>query len=176
MYLFVDESGTNKQSGYSVFAVIIVEDHDIAGLNELILAAEATARTQSFHWKSTPWPVRKAFMKEVSKGQYRVAFSYHKNPVKNFAEALETTIVTAARDLEISRIVLDGRKSKGYEKSIKKTLRDQGLSSRKLRTADDESYPLLRLADAFAGLLRHHTDKPSDHSKIIYAKVRKKLQ
>ncbi|HEY2003856.1 MAG TPA: DUF3800 domain-containing protein [Candidatus Saccharimonadia bacterium] len=176
MYVFVDESGTNKSSGVCVFAAILVETEQLDPLNDLVVAAEAKAKVKSFHWSKAPWPVRETFLKAVVKGDFVVRYQLSKNPLRDFGVALESTLITAAEGVDVQRIILDGRKDKSYERRLKKVLRDKGLSSKRLRTADDEAYPMLRVADAVAGVLGAHANKPSDKTKVLMKAMSKRLQ
>jgi hypothetical protein len=176
MYVFVDESGTNKSTGVCVFAAVLVDTDALHELNQLVTAAEKSAGVRSFHWKDAPWPVRMAFIRGVSKGKFIVRHQLSKNPLRNFGEALESLLMTASEGMTVERIILDGRKDKSYERRLKKILRDKGLSSKRLRTANDESYPVLRVADAMAGLLRAHTNKPTDATAVMMKSLNKCLQ
>ena len=60
--------------------------------------------------------------------------------------------------------------------SDKKVLRDKGISVKKLKTANDESYPALRVADAIAGAIRYRCENSNDKRIIdIYEKFSKKI-
>jgi len=176
MYVFVDESGTNKNSGVCVFAAVFVKSTDLETMNNLITLAEQTAGVRSFHWKDAPWPVRASFIRAISKGTFTIRYQLNKNPLRNFSEALESLLITASADIDVERIILDGRKDKSYERRLKKILRDKGLSSKRLRTGNDESYPMLRVADAAAGLLRAHNNKPTDETAAMMTSVSKRLK
>ena len=63
---------------------------------------------------------------------------------------------------DILSITIDGRKSRLYERHIKKVLGSKGLSIRKLKTANDQSYPVLRVSDACAGIARYRDEHPAD--------------
>lgn len=176
MYIFVDESGTNKSTGVCVFTAVLVDTDALAELDQIVTNAEQAAGVRNFHWKAAPWPVRVAFIRGVSRGGFRVRHQLFKNPLLNFGEALESLLITASADISVERIILDGRKDKSYERRLKKILRDKGLSSKKLRTANDEAYPALRIADAVAGLLRAHINSPTDITSEMLRSISKHLQ
>ena len=59
---------------------------------------------------------------------------------------------------------------------LKKILRDRGISVKKIRTGNDESFPCLRLADAYAGLVRTYwDDKNNKKAKELYELANKKI-
>jgi hypothetical protein len=176
MYIFVDESGTNKSTGVSVFAAVLVDPDKLQELDQLVAAAEEAAKVRSFHWSKAPWPVREAFIKAVARGDFSVRHQLSKNPLTDFGAALESTLITASEGMEVQKVVLDGRKDKSYERRLKKALRDKGMSSKKLRTADDEAFPMLRVADAVAGLLRANANNPSDKTQALMKSMRKRLK
>ena len=176
MYIFVDESGTNKSSGVCVFAAVLIDLEKLPALDELVMAAEKAAKVRSFHWANAPWPVRETFIRTVTKGDFIVRHQLSKNPLRNFWDALESTLITATEGIAVQRVVLDGRKDKSYERRLKKVLRDKGLSSKTLRTANDESYPMLRVADAVAGLIRSNANKPTEQTQALMKSLAKRMK
>ena len=76
----------------------------------------------------------------------------------------------------ILSLIIDGKKGKSYERKFKKVLRDKGISVKKLKTANDEAYPALRLADAIAGAIRYRYENGGDKKvKDIYERFSKKI-
>ncbi len=74
------------------------------------------------------------------------------------------------------KIILDGKKPKWYALRLKKVLRDRGISVKKIRTGNDESFPCLRLADAYAGLIRTYwDDKNNQKAKELYRLASNKI-
>lgn len=58
----------------------------------------------------------------------------------------------------IHSITFDGEKPGWYTRKLKKILRDRGITTKKLRSADDRSSAGIRVADAVAGLARAYYD------------------
>lgn len=76
----------------------------------------------------------------------------------------------------ISAIIIDGKKKKSYERKLKKVLRDKGISIKKLKTGNDESYPALRIADAIAGIVRYKNDNPENKDILpLYNLIKTKI-
>ncbi len=69
---------------------------------------------------------------------------------------------------------MDGKKPRWYELSLKKALRDKGVSVRKLKTVNDKSQPGVQVADCLAGLVRRHYDNQNEENpKRWFDKLRK---
>ena len=72
--------------------------------------------------------------------------------------------------------MLDGQKPKRYLRRLKKILRGRGISVKKIRAGNDRSFPCLRLADAYAGLVRAYwDDKENKKAKEIWKIANKKI-
>jgi hypothetical protein len=55
-------------------------------------------------------------------------------------------------------------------------LRDKGISVKKLKTGNDESYPALRIADAIAGIVRYKNDNPENKNvSYLYDLIKNKI-
>ena len=73
-------------------------------------------------------------------------------------------------------MIIDGKKPKWYSLRLKKVLRDRGISVKKIRTGNDKSFPCLRLADAYAGLIRAHWNDPNNkNAKELYKLASNKI-
>jgi hypothetical protein len=176
MYLFVDESGTNRQTGVCSFVAVIVKAASIPALNRGVIAVEKLLGIETFHWSGTAWPLKEKFINELNNYDFRFVFQINKNPLTNFNGALESLLLAAADGLIVSGLIIDGKKGKNYERNLKKALRDKKLPTKKLRTGNDESYPALRVADAIAGLVRSHYNKPTPTSKKLMKLLESKLK
>ena len=78
-------------------------------------------------------------------------------------------------ETKLTTIFIDGKKSRRYERRMKKVLRDKGISTKKLKTVNDEGYAGIRVADALAGLFRaYHDDKSHAMVGKWYVRIRKK--
>lgn len=164
MIISIDESGTHKQDGKSVIALVYIAVKDLEATEQLVLKAERAAGIHGFHWAHRNWQMRKRFIEEIVAGDFRVKVAYVTNPIvldKVLAEALQHLLTERG----ISQILIDGDKPKTYTRQLKKVLRDKGITVRKIRSVKDEAYPMIRIADAVAGAARATYDDP--HSKAI---------
>jgi hypothetical protein len=55
-------------------------------------------------------------------------------------------------------------------------LRDKRIRVRKIKTVNDDSYPLVRLADAIAGVVRYHSDNPNPTAVELYKLIEPKIE
>ncbi len=58
---------------------------------------------------------------------------------------------------------------------MKKILRDKEISVKKLRTLNDETAPILRLADGLAGLIHSYYDNKTERVEKLYNLFTKKI-
>ena len=175
MHIFIDESGTHKEMGKSSVALVYVMTKDVRLLEEAIISVEKRLRIKNFHWTDCSWKIRTEFFSLLMKEDFFVRVSIIHNPFNrnNFEESIKMLLV----EKKFKRIVIDGKKPKWYASRIKKVLRDVGVSIRKISTANDESYPCLRLADAYAGLTRAYWDGQENKKALdLYEKSRQKIK
>lgn len=172
--IFIDESGVHQQDGYSTVVLVYVITQDAENIKSAILKTEKTLKITSFHWSRHIWRIRLEFIKLLIKENFTVKSAIIQNPFNknNFENALKHLLI----EKKIQKIVIDGKKSKWYALRLKKVLRDQGVSVKKIRTGNDESYPCLRLADAFAGLTRAYwNDLDNKKARELYKLANKKI-
>lgn len=175
MYIFIDESGIDKQDGKSSIALVYLEVNKLDYLQNSVIKIEKELEIEYFHWAYSKWEVRQKFIDEICKNEFFVKIALIKNPFRSnsgYEYALEHLII----EKNITNIIIDGKKSKRYEKKFKKILRDKGISVRKLKTGNDEGYPALRVADAIAGTVRYYNENPNNGNIInIYKQISKKI-
>ena len=132
-------------------------------------------KIENFHWAETAWEVKRKFMDEVLKLNFKVKIAIVDNPV-NPAVELERVLAHMVIERNIKKIYIDGKKPKWYERKIKKILRDKGISVRKLKTVKDSQYAGIRLADMVAGLSRSYFDKKNlDKISKYYKRLQEKI-
>jgi hypothetical protein len=175
MYIFIDESGIDKQDGKSSIALVYLEVNSLYSLQNSVIETEKELKIKYFHWAYSKWEIRKEFIDKICKNEFSIKVAFIKNPFKSnsaYEYALEHLII----EKNITNIIIDGKKSRRYEKKFKKILRDKGISVRKLKTGNDEAYPALRVADAIAGAVRYYNEnKESENIKNIYQQLLKKI-
>jgi hypothetical protein len=79
----------------------------------------------------------------------------------------ESAIRELLYESRIKILFIDGKKSIRYVLRLKKILRDNHISAEKIRMGDDKSFPGLRVADAFAGLVRAAAEPGNSRAKQL---------
>jgi hypothetical protein len=175
MYIFIDESNIHSIVGNSTFVLVYVEVDDYQKVNEKVLSVEKELLINRFHWSKATLEVKRRFLEEILTIDFKFKLAIIKNPINPLKE-IERILPHMAIESNISKIIIDGGKPKRYERKIKKILRDNGLSLKKLKTANDLSESGLRIADAVAGLCRWYYDnKNHDLIEKYFKKLKNKL-
>lgn len=159
MVIFIDESGTHKQSGHASNAVVYIKIENLEKVEEQIKTILIELDLEVFHWADHGWKVRNRFLKQIIKLDFTFKVGIFKNPVK-VSEITEIVLEKLITEKNIKNIFIDGKQPKWYEKRLKKVLRDKGISIKKLRTVRSISSPGIQLADTIVGLIRYHFDNP----------------
>ncbi len=163
MIIYIDESGTHRHDGHSTTAVVYIEVMYDQDFNNKIREIEEELRLNSFHWSEERWIVREKFLSKIAKLDFSAKVAIFKNPVKQ-SKMMEVVFGHLITEGRVRNIFLDGKKPKWYELSLKKALRDKGISVKKLKTANDQSQPGIQVADCLAGLVRRHYDSPNEEN------------
>ena len=175
MIISIDESGVHKQEGKSVIALIYIETDNLETLERLVLRVEHLARIRGFHWSKRNWRMREAFMRGISKGDFRIKVAYIANPIM-LDLALPKALQQLLTERHISQILIDGNKPKSYTRHLKKVLRDKDVSVKKIRSVNDEAYPMVRIADAVAGAARATYDDPHGKAAVLLNLLESKIE
>jgi hypothetical protein len=174
MYIFIDESGIHKQDGESTTALVYVKVGDKENMDKAILAVERDLKIEPFHWKKQTWKIRKVFLTKLLKENFEVKIFLLKNPFTQ--EKQENALKHMLIERHIRNIIIDGKKPQRYVLRLKKILRDFGVSVKKIRMGNDQSFPGLRLADLFAGLTRAYFQNfDNQEAKILYNMAKIKI-
>ena len=169
MLIFIDESGIHKNVDNSTFVLVYIEIENYEIIEKEIEKVEKELNLDHFHWSKTVWKVKEEFMDRVLKLDFRVKIAIIKNPIKPYKE-LERILSHMVIEKNIKNIYLDSKRSKSYERKIKKVLRDKGVSIRKFKTVNDKQFAGIRLADMVAGLSRSYFDKKNLDKILKYYK------
>ncbi len=148
-----------------VLVYVIAESKD--KINQAIIETEKELKISNFHWAKHNWKIKRKFFSSVAKNDYYIRAAVIKNPFSKdkFEEAIKSMLI----ERKIEQIIIDGVKPKWYSLRLKKILRDYGISTRKIKTGNDKSYPCLRLADAYAGLIKSYwNDQNNQKVKDLY--------
>lgn len=97
---------------------------------------------------------------------FKVAIFDNPNPGDKMLDIVFNHLIT---EEDIKNVYIDGEKPKWYERRLKKILRDKGIPVKNLRSVRRKSSLGIQLADALAGLIRYHVDKPNeeDAAKLV---------
>ena len=174
-YIFIDESGIHRETGKSSIALAYISFENLDLVQKRIVEIEKEIGIHNFHWSHSSWPVRNKFIEKVIKCDFSVKIALILNPF-NLNEAYEYALKHLVVEKRISAIIIDGKKKKSYERRLKKVLRDKGISVKKLKSGNDESYPALRIADAIAGIVRYRNENPENKNILnLYNLIKNKI-
>jgi hypothetical protein len=158
LYCYVDETGQDDTS--SVFVVVaVVSDENQDELRHSLLQIEDGARTGNRKWHKSHLTRRIKYLnvvidKSVAAGS--IFFGAYPKPLPYFfpfVDVLERAIKTRASGSYSARVYVDGidRKKAG---ELTNALRMRGVTLDLVKSRRDESEPLIRLADMWAGCIR----------------------
>ncbi len=158
IYCYVDETGQDKGSDFFIVVVVASDKEQDLLRNELI-KIESLAKIGKRKWHKTRSEIRLQYLQQViSKdiGKSEVYFSRYQKPIPYFFPMLET-VEKAIKDIAEGNykaiIYVDGiDKKKAAE--LTSALRLRGIRLEFIRGCRDESEPLIRLADRWAGCIR----------------------
>ncbi len=174
-YIYIDESGVGKKDGKTSIALVYLHVEDVEKLNEAVLNVEKLMKIDYFHWAHAGWKVRKQFIETICRESFMVKIALLNNPVTESSD-YEKAFVSMITENDIGMIIIDGKKSRKYERRIKKLFTYKMISMRKLRTVNDHGYPALRVADAIAGLIRYTNEQPNVIvATQLYRLIQKKI-
>lgn len=175
MYVFIDESGTHKSIDHSTFALVYIAVQDYQAFERQVLELEKELRISAFHWAETGWELKRKFMERALAFDFQVKIAIVRNPVQ-VDHALQRAMEHMIIERNIKQIFIDGKKSKRYERLIKKILRDKGVPVKRLKTVHDTQYSGIRVADMVAGLSRAYADqKNAEKIAPYFERLRKKI-
>ncbi len=176
VYCYVDESGQDPKSEFFV-VVAVVNDKEQSAMRKVLLEVEKQARTGKRKWHKSKPERRQQYIntilnRKIAKGE--IYFGHYKKPLPYFLPMLETIskALSAQHSHNYQAIVcIDGiDKKKAGE--ITNALRIRGIRLPMVRSKRDESEPLIRLADMWAGCIRGaFLNKES--SKQLFEKAKK---
>jgi hypothetical protein len=172
IYCYVDETG--QDAGSSFFVVVsIVSAEEQEQLRNKLLEAEETNKIHARKWFNSRSPIKEEFLRTLintglAKGD--VYYSKYKKPLPFFLPILET-IEKAIKDKTdgkpyLAIVYVDGIDRK---KATELTggLRLKGIKLQYVRSVRDESEPLIRLADRWAGCIRDSIEGKEINTNIL---------
>lgn len=181
LYCYVDETGQDSASEiFIVVAVVSAKNQD--QIRKQLLEVEESAKTYKLKWRKlrndrrlkylTLVLSRKIASRDVYIGRYQ-------KPIPFFfplLDVVEKAIKQTAKNEYTAKVYVDGINRK-VAKSLTNALRSRGISLRLVKSRRDESEPLIRLADMWAGCVRSAFLNDKDSKNIFkQAKERGYLQ
>lgn len=172
LYCYVDETGQDPRS--DIFIVVaVITDREQDSLRTELIAAESEAKTGQRKWHKSRPDRRIKYLKIILAKQIAggdVFFAQYSKPLPYFLPLLETiekSIKQKTQSAYRAVIIVDGIDRKKATE-LTGALRLKNISLEFVRTARDESEPIIRLADMWAGCLRSSiTNKDSETTDII---------
>ncbi len=139
--------------------VTVVSESEQERLKESLIRLEQRAKVGGKKWRKLRSPEREHFLELVVNAQLaagEVLFGRYKKPLPFFQPMVETLskaiLLLAAEDYQ-AVVYVDGIDRK-KARELTAALRENGIKTQQVRSARDESEPLIRLADRWAGCIR----------------------
>ena len=158
LYCYVDETGQDSTSEFFI-VVAVVNEKEQQALRDELVNIESLAGTGQLKWHKSRHERRMKYLQTVLQrkiGAGEVYFGKYKKPLPYFFPVLETikkAIVDKAAGDYRAIVFIDGiDKKKAAE--LTNALRIGGVKLKMVRGRRDESEPLIRLADMWAGCIR----------------------
>ena len=181
LYCYVDETGQDVRSEFFI-VVAIVSDKDQDFLRNQLLEIESLSKIGKRKWHKSRSERRKYYLGLALKegaGRREVYFAHYKKPLPYFLpilETLEKAILDKAKEDYKAIVYIDGiDKKKAIE--LTNALRLRAIRLKLVKSVRDESEPLIRLADRWAGCIRGaFLGKKDEKNLLNKAKNEKYLQ
>lgn len=172
LYCYVDETGQDAGSNFFVVVSIVSGDEQNKIRNEL-LKVEENSKVHARKWFNSRSPIKEEFLRTLIKqdlGKGDVYYEKFEKPVPFFLPLLETVEkaikAKAGSEPYIATVYVDGiDKKKATE--LTGGLRHKGIKLEYVRSARDESEPMIRLADRWAGCIRDALEGKEANTKIL---------
>jgi hypothetical protein len=179
IYCYVDETGQDAGSDIFVVVAVIVADN-LNAVREQLIEIEKIGKIGSTKWHKLRHKDRIQFLSailDIKNVEFKIYFGQYKKIVPFFLPLIETIYRSiknfTVRDSQ-AIVCVDGIDNK---KSTELTLilRSKGIKLKYVRTARDESEPLIRLADRWAGCIRLRIKGHQPYIDLVSEALRKGL-
>ncbi|TSC83692.1 MAG: hypothetical protein G01um101416_1187 [Microgenomates group bacterium Gr01-1014_16] len=173
LYCFVDETGQDTEGKFFCVVAILTKSEKVDELRQNLINTEIKTKKISSKWGKTNVKVRQNYLQNAIshvKKSSRVYFAVFHNS-KEFT-ALTAFTITQVISLYSKGgknswfIIIDGLNSVEQDKTLR-IVKNYYINYRKISGKTDQSEPILRLADSFAGLIRDYEEHQSYASKIF---------
>lgn len=171
LYCYVDETGQDTSANYFI-VVAIVSEQEQDRLKEKLITLENDTNVGRKKWHKTKSPDRENFLRatvkeKIAKGE--IFYSQYKKPLPFFLPLLETSskaIESVAQEPYNLVVYVDGIDKK-KARELTNALRLKGVKTAYVRSARDESEPLIRLADRWVGCIRAALENRAEDKELI---------
>ena len=172
LYCYVDETG--QDAGSKFFVVVnVVSGEEQESLRQNLIRIETTTKLGAKKWHSSRSPEKEAFMRaivaqDLAKGD--LYYGKFKKPLPFFLpllEVVEKAIKSKAGNKAYQAIVYVDGIDKKKVKELTGGLRLKGIKLKYVRSARDESEPMIRLADRWAGCIRDALEGKTENIQIL---------
>ncbi len=168
---YVDETGQDPTSDFFI-VVAVVSEKDQEMLRRQLTDVEDAAQTHHLKWHKTAHQRRMRYLsllleKKIAAGD--VYFGHYRKPIPFFFPMIyvtEKAIKTVASESYRVSVHVDGI-DQYKAKQLTNALRASGISLRMVKNRRDESEPLIRLADMWAGCIRSALLKHTDAQALL---------
>ncbi len=172
LYCYVDETG--QDSGSNFFVVVsIVSGEEQNQVRNKLLEIEESNKVHARKWFNSRSPIKEEFLQNLLKEklvQGDIYYSSFKKPLPFFLPMLETIEKAikdkAGKEAYKAIVYVDGIDKK-KAKELTGALRLKGVRLEYVRSARDESEPMIRLADRWAGCIRDALEGKEANIRIL---------
>jgi Protein of unknown function (DUF3800) len=171
LYCFIDETGQDDRS--QVFIVVaVISDSAQQELKEALLQMEQQTKLGAKKWHKSRKEEREAFLAKLVEAQIAaggVFFGKYPKPIPFFLPMLETlsrAIQMVATEEYQAVVYVDGIDRKKSQE-LTNALRVKGIRTKHVRSVRDESEPLIRLADRWAGCIRAGVEGSTEAQALV---------
>jgi hypothetical protein len=177
LYCYVDETGQDAGSQFFIVAAV-VSDYEQELIRSILVDIEKITKLGLKKWHSSRTPEKENFLMNIleeKKLNLSIYYQTYKKPLPFLFPMLETiehAIKDKARTTDYQAIVYVDGIDKKKAKEMTDALRIKGIRLKYVRSARDESEPMIRLADRWAGCIRDALEG-KDISTKLFAKAKK---
>jgi len=171
LYCYVDETGQDPTSEFFIVVAVVLQNEQ-ESIRKKLEAFERLTGTNRKKWHKVRHKNRMRYLallleQKIGAGEIYVA-SYRK-PIPFFfpmIDILEKAIKQSVKEKYRANVYIDGI-DKYKAKELTNALRTRGISLRMIKSRRDESEPLIRLADMWAGCIRSALLQQKDAKNIF---------
>lgn len=165
-YCYVDETGKDTNGRFFLVSVIVSEKELREGIEASLERFERDTKKYDRKWRGTKHEIRIDYLhrvlqiKKLRRNIFYATYQNQKDYIPLIAQTIIKVVPLKAKGEYQATIIIDGI-NEAEQNLVRRLLKEAHIRYRKIRGPKDESTALLRLADAFAGLLRdYHEGEP----------------